>query len=78
MVPRVEATLQHSPPREFRLIDPATGQPLAVWSGAGRVWSGAGRVWSGSIPVRSLAQASQVEIVDDKIEYRVMLPLIRR
>ena len=32
---------------EFRLIDPATGQALMVWDGAGRVWAGAGRVWAG-------------------------------
>jgi serine protease AprX len=32
---------------EFRLADPATGAPIAVWNGGGYVWSGGGYVWSG-------------------------------
>jgi serine protease AprX len=38
----------YSPTGEFKLIDPQSGQPLAIWSGAGRVWAGAGRVWAGA------------------------------
>jgi subtilisin family serine protease len=38
----------YSPTGEFRLADPQNGQPVAVWSGAGRVWAGAGRVWAGA------------------------------
>jgi subtilisin family serine protease len=41
-------TQWYSPSGEFQLIDPQTGQPLAVWAGAGRVWAGAGRVWAGA------------------------------
>ncbi len=33
---------------EFRLINPETGNLLAVWDGASRLWSGASRLWSGS------------------------------
>ncbi|HEX9439649.1 MAG TPA: S8 family peptidase, partial [Roseiflexaceae bacterium] len=42
------ATAWVDPPGEFRLIDPDTGQLLAVWSGANRIWSGANRIWSGA------------------------------
>jgi hypothetical protein len=34
--------------QSFRLIDPQTGQPLAVWESAGRTWAGAGRTWAGA------------------------------
>jgi|GEM_PF-872414 len=32
---------------EFRLIDPETGEMLAVWDGGGRSWAGGGRSWAG-------------------------------
>ncbi|GAB4205729.1 MAG: hypothetical protein OHK0022_32130 [Roseiflexaceae bacterium] len=33
--------------KEFRLIDPANGQPIAVWSGGTRAWIGGTRAWIG-------------------------------
>jgi serine protease AprX len=40
-------TTWSDPPGEFRLIDPTTGQPLAVWDGASRAWAGGSRAWAG-------------------------------
>jgi serine protease AprX len=41
-------TTWNDPPGEFRLIDPTTGQPLAVWDGASRAWAGGSRTWAGA------------------------------
>jgi serine protease AprX len=32
---------------QFLLIDPSTGQPIAIWDGGSRSWSGGSRSWSG-------------------------------
>ena len=33
---------------EFGLIDPATGQTVAVWNGTNRIWAGTNRIWAGT------------------------------
>ncbi|GAB4209986.1 MAG: hypothetical protein OHK0022_42080 [Roseiflexaceae bacterium] len=33
--------------QEFHLTDPATGQPIAIWSGGTRAWIGGTRAWIG-------------------------------
>jgi serine protease AprX len=32
---------------EFRLIDPSTGQPLAIWDGGSKTWAGGSKTWAG-------------------------------
>jgi hypothetical protein len=32
---------------EFRLIDPETGEMLAIWDGGGKSWAGGGKSWAG-------------------------------
>jgi serine protease AprX len=41
-------TTWNDPPGEFRLVDPVTGQPLAVWDGASKLWGGASKLWGGA------------------------------
>ena len=33
---------------QFSVIDPTTGQSIAVWNGTNRIWTGTNRIWTGT------------------------------
>ncbi|NJK79503.1 MAG: S8 family peptidase [Chloroflexaceae bacterium] len=49
---------------EFRLRDPDTNEPLAVWDGGSRSWSGGSRSWSGSDSLWAGSDRNWSNVVD--------------